>query len=303
MVIKIHQTISTEKAFYYNERKVEEGEAVFFHSANTLSKNPFVYSQTRRLKEFLDIEKQSQRIKNKCLHISVNPSRSDITKLSDSMIRKEIQNFMHHMGYGNQPYYVYKHQDLDRVHFHIVSSRVDKQSGKKIKDNNERRNVQKFIKDLELKYQLNNKANLERFDFKFTPHSRNIKQSLESLFYHLNHTKQINSKELYEKALKLFNVEIQRSGRGHIVVVTNDDGKPIRYPIRLSKFREKPIFYCIEKISCKTSEDIKRSERFKWGLTDEFLRELLKQYSITQQERRKRKSARLPKRYKKRRIR
>ena len=303
MVIKIHQTISTEKAFYYNEKKVEEGEAVFFQSANTLSSNPFVYSKTRRLKEFLDIEKQNQRIKNKCLHISVNPSQGDIAKLNDKMIRKEIQNFMDHLGYGNQPYYVYKHKDLERIHFHIVSTRVDRENGNKVKDNNERRKVQTFIKDLELKYQLDKKSNQEKLTFKFSPKSRNIKQSLENLFYHLNHTEQINSKERYEQALKLFNVEIQKSGRGHIVVVTNDDGKPIRYPIRLSKFKEQPMFHFSEKINSKIKEDNKKTERVKWGLTDEFLRALLKQYSITEQERRKRKSARLPKRYKKRRIR
>lgn len=299
MVIKIHQTISTEKAFYYNERKVEEGEAVFFHSANTLSKNPFVYSQTRRLKEFLDIEKQNQRIKNKCLHISINPSQTEIAKLSDHIIRKEIQNFMDHMGYGNQPYYVYKHQDLDRVHYHIVSSRVEKQSGKKIKDNNERRNVQKFIKDLELKYQLNNKINEERIDFEFSPHSRNIKQSLESLFYHLNHTEQINSKELYVKALSVFNVEIQKSGRGHIVVVTDDEGKPIRYPIRLSKFKEKQNFYLSEKLYATPKENTKRTTGFKWGITEDFLKEFLKQHLAKKEEQKKNKSFRLPKKYKK----
>ena len=29
------------------------------------------------------------------------------------------------MGYGNQPYMVYKHEDIDRHHMHIVTIRVD----------------------------------------------------------------------------------------------------------------------------------------------------------------------------------
>lgn len=53
----------------------------------------------------------------------------------------------------------------------------------------------------------------------------------------------INSKTLYDEDLKLFNVEIRESGKGHIVVVTDDQGEPIRYPIRLSKFQEKPQFW------------------------------------------------------------
>ncbi len=48
---------------------------------------------------------------------------------------------------------------------------------------------------------------------------------------------------MYTEALKLFNVEIRKSGRGHIVVVTDDIGNPIRYPIRLSNFKEGPKFY------------------------------------------------------------
>jgi len=48
---------------------------------------------------------------------------------------------------------------------------------------------------------------------------------------------------MYSEALKLFNVEIRKSGRGHIVVVTDDFGNSIRYPIRLSNFKEGPKFY------------------------------------------------------------
>ena len=63
---------------------------------------------------------------------------------------------------------------------------------------------------------------------------------------HLNQIPEITSKEMYANALKLFNVEIRKSGRGHIVVVTDDFGNPIRYPIRLSNFKEGPGFYKAE---------------------------------------------------------
>jgi hypothetical protein len=48
------------------------------------------------------------------------------------------------------------------------------------------------------------------------------------------------SKTIHEN---FFNVEIRKSGRGHIVVVTDDSGNPIRYPIRLSNFKEGLKFY------------------------------------------------------------
>ena len=129
------------------------------------------------------------------------------------------------------------------MHFHIVSTRIDRETGRKIKDNFEKKKMQEFIKNLEQKYQLTQTEKREIPDFKFSPRSRNIKQNLENLFKHLNQIPEITSKEMYAEALKLFNVEIRKSGRGHIVVVTDDSGNPIRYPIRLSNFKEWPKFY------------------------------------------------------------
>jgi len=103
--------------------------------------------------------------------------------------------------------------------------------------------MQEFIKNLEQKYKLTQTEKKEISDFRFSPRSRNIKQNLENLFRHLNQIPEITSKEMYNKALKLFNVEIRKSGRGLIVMVTDDIGNPIRYPIRLSNFKEGPKFY------------------------------------------------------------
>ncbi len=243
MVIVIHQAANTGNALSYNEKKVKEGAATFFHSCNTKSANPFMYDEKHRLKNLLDIEKMNPRAKNKCLHISFNPSTEDYLKLRDKHIRQEIDNMMGHMGYNGQPYFVYKHKDLERVHFHIVSTRIDRQTGKKIKDNYERQKMQRFVKKLEEKYLLNHKDAKQHPEFRFSPRSRNIKQNLENLFQHVNGLKEITSKEMYDEALKIFNVEIKKSGRGHIVLVTDGEGNPVRYPIRLSKFKEKPRFY------------------------------------------------------------
>ena len=243
MVIVIHQTANTGNALSYNEKKVKEGVATFFHSCNTKSVNPFMYDEKHRRKNLLDIEKMNPRTKNKCLHISFNPSNEDYLKLGDKHIRKEIDNMMGHMGYTVQPYFIYKHKDLERVHFHIVSTRIDRQTGKKIKDNYERQKMQRFVKKLEVKYQLNHKDAKQQSEFRFSPRSRNIKQNLENLFQHLNGLNEITSKEMYKEALKIFNVEIKKSGRGHIVLVTDGEGNPVRYPIRLSKFKERPRFY------------------------------------------------------------
>lgn len=243
MVIVIHQSLSTQNALFYNEKKVEQKKATFFQSGNTPTINPFAGTKQDRLNILKEIEDRNSRVKKKGLHISVNPTVSDFVKLGDTGIRAEIGNLMDHLGYGNQPYFVYKHNDLDRTHFHIVSTRIDQQTGKKIKDNYEKEKTQRFIKSLEQKYDLTKEQNQVQSNLKFSAVSRNLKQNLQSLFYQLNQIESISTKQLYDKSLELFNVEVRRSGRGHVVFITDEIGNPIRYPIRLSEFEERPRFY------------------------------------------------------------
>ena len=56
----------------------------------------------------------------------------------------------------------------------------------------------------------------------------------------------ITSKEMYDQALGLFQVEIKRAGRGYLVFVTDENGNPIRHPVRMSDFEERPRFYLSE---------------------------------------------------------
>jgi len=242
MVIVIHQTANTQNAFDYNEKKVTEGVATCFDSANTLMKNPFLFDQNHRLKILYDIEKLAPRVKNKCLHISVNPSKSDSLVLDDKTIRLEIRQMMEHMGYGNQPYFVYKHKDLDRVHYHVVSTRVDSVTGKKIKDNYEQQKMQRFIQGLEQKYDLKReepKSQLRQNDFMLNATCSDLKARVEGIFRLLNQSSGIESETMYNDILKTFNLEVKQSGKGEVILVTYNDGKIIRNPLRMSELKER----------------------------------------------------------------
>lgn len=243
MVIVIHQASSTANALLYNERKVKEGKATFYHSRNTASANPFIYSAHYRHQIFKRIEDSNTRVKNKGLHISFNPTMNDLIRLGEKGLRIELDKLMKQLGYGNQPYLVYRHADIDRVHFHIVSTRIDKQTSKKIKDNFENEKVQKFIKELEQNYQLKKDDPKEKINLRFTAYSKNLKQNLESLFGELNRMDLITSKQMYNDALKLFHIEIKPANKGHLVFVTDEQGNPIRHPIKMSDFQERPRFY------------------------------------------------------------
>ncbi len=246
MIIKIHQSCSTRNALFYNERKVERHYATFFQSRNTREINPFLGDKNARYEIFKVIENRNTRVQKPGLHISVNPTVGDLVRLGDTGIRTEIDNLMKHLGYGNQPYLVYKHADLERVHFHIVSTRIDCDTGKKITDSYEKEKIQRFIKDLEQKYQLTRDEPQEKLNYRFSGSSKNLKQNLESLFGQLNRMEFVSSKEMYDQALLLFNVEIRRARRGYSVIVTDEIGNPIRHPVKMSDFEERPKFYLSE---------------------------------------------------------
>jgi hypothetical protein len=258
MVIKIHQACSTKNALFYNERKVERHKASFYHSQNMPVVNPFLGDKNDRYRIFKEIEDRNTRVKKPGLHISVNPTVGDLVRLGDAGILTEIGNLMNHLGYGNQPYFVYKHADLERVHFHIVSTRIDCDTGKKITDSYEKEKTQRFIKGLEEKYQLTKDDPNQKINFRFSGSSKNLKQNLESLFTQMNRMEFITSKEMYDQALKLFNVEIRKAGRGYSVFVTDENGNPIRHQVRMSDFEERPKFY-VSKRELLTQDQSKKN--------------------------------------------
>ncbi|MCT4588884.1 MAG: relaxase/mobilization nuclease domain-containing protein [Carboxylicivirga sp.] len=273
MVIKIHQTESTKEAFNYNEKKVEQKHARFFHRKNTIELTPFVYSKAQRLAQLIDIENRNKRCKNKCFHVSVNPTNAELEKLTKNGLKKEIEAFMKHMGYGHQPYFVYEHSDLKRTHFHIVSTRIDGQSGKKISDSNEKRKVSRFINELQQRHKLGKTQDKpDKVQLIPTINSTNLHMSIQQVFKLLNQSNISNHQE-YEDILKAFNLEVYQSEKGQLVLIKDQDGQTLRHPIALSQFKEGPNLPAHQ--TKETNEKIQQELTQKTG---QILKELNKTY-------------------------
>ena len=143
MVIKIYAPApSASSAVQYNERKVAEEKASVISSSR-------IADITDPMKTFIVYENGSIRSQNMSFHATVSPSLTD--KLTDKQVAALVHDWMKKMGYGNQPYILYKHNDTGRVHYHIVSARVD-ENGRKIPDFQERRRSQQAMKELMQQY-------------------------------------------------------------------------------------------------------------------------------------------------------
>lgn len=151
MIAKISSTENLGGALGYNFKKVQHNEAAVL-CVNELRKG---FDGTFQMDKVLaDMQKaipEQCRTKKTVFHCSLNPHPDE--KLSDERLTQIAKEYMEALGYGNQPYIVFKHNDIAREHIHIVSLRVDF-DGNKTNDKFEGRRSKKITNALEKKYNL-----------------------------------------------------------------------------------------------------------------------------------------------------
>ena len=151
MIAKISSTENLGGALGYNFKKMQHNEAVAL-CVNELRKG---FDGTFQMDKVLaDMQKaipEQCRTKKTVFHCSLNPHPDE--KLTDEEFTQIAKEYMEALGYGKQPYIVFKHNDIAREHIHIVSLRVDF-DGNKINDKYEGRRSKKITDALEKKYNL-----------------------------------------------------------------------------------------------------------------------------------------------------
>lgn len=185
-------------------------------------------------------------VKKPVIHISLNPSPKDI--LSEEQMTVLAQEFMEKFGYGNQPYIVWLHEDINRKHMHIVSVRID-ETGEKIDHNREANRAQNICREMEVKYGLHptlgehgerELVSLQKVDYPKGNVKAQVKHTARTLLECYN----CHSLAEYNTLLNLYNVtvyEIRGSVHGkeyHGIIygALDDDGQQVGTPFKSSKF-------------------------------------------------------------------
>ncbi|ULT39862.1 relaxase/mobilization nuclease domain-containing protein [Niabella defluvii] len=179
-------------------------------------------------------------------HISLNPDPED--KVSDEDFRNIAEQYMREMGYGNQPYAVFKHTDIERTHIHIVTTCVEL-NGNKIPDSFDHARSMAICRKLEQSYNLKPAKEKNRKQdgkiFKAVNcKAGDIKSQMASVLRHINKYYQFTNLGTYNALLSLYNIKAEEvSGELHgkfsngiVYSALDENGNKISRPIKASLF-------------------------------------------------------------------
>lgn len=158
MVAKISKGTSLYGVLLYNQDKVDKREATVIHSRGIIHDEHLCYTLNNCLRSF-DLQLiANNRTKKPAVHISLNPDPRD--RVDDGKAVMIALDYLEKMGYGEQPFMLYRHNDIERVHYHIVTVSVN-DKGAKINDKYEKRRSMAACREIEKKYDLHVPTRLE----------------------------------------------------------------------------------------------------------------------------------------------
>ena len=247
MVANIRTGATVGGAIRYNEEKVNRGQAEVLFWNRML--DPFDtagrMSHERCMASFEPFLQANRRTTNTVFHVSLNPSPED--RLTDEQLGEIAREYMERMGYGEQPYIVFKHRDIAREHLHIVSLRIDREGRKLPHDFEARRSVE-ITRDLEQKYglhpsvkgqELQDREKLRKVDYQKGDVKQQVSSTVRSCLRHYR----CASFGEWRTLLEAFNVSAEertgtidgRDYAGMIYGALTDDGYGIGTPFKSSR--------------------------------------------------------------------
>ncbi|WP_289832926.1 conjugal transfer protein MobB, partial [uncultured Muribaculum sp.] len=197
----------------------------------------------RAYEDFMRWIPTSSRTERPMMHISLNPHPDD--RLSDTDFTRLAHDYMQMMGLGDMPYMIYKHEDIDRHHVHIVALRVGT-DGRCISDRNNFYKNKKVCRELEQRYGLK-PAEREKISpdtpiTKIDPNG-DIKRQVANTVKMVGMRYKFQSMGEYNAILGLYNVRCDtadgrvngREYHGLVYFATDDNGNTIAAPLKASR--------------------------------------------------------------------
>lgn len=302
MVAYITTGKSISGVLYYNQEKVDQGLASVLSThilREPSGEEGFSVAETSE--DFLRWMPAQHRTEKPVLHISLNPDPKD--SLTDGQLSEIAGKYMDRMGWGGQPYIVFKHSDIEREHIHIVSVQVGS-DGRKINDSKRNERSVAITEDIEKEYGLHKakeQKRSERWQFAPVDHRKGaLKKQMASVIKPAASMYRYQTLGELKALLSLYNIGMEevigeRDGeayRGLLYTALEPDGSWAEVtPLKSSLFGKEVGYAALEKhmersgkkIASDSSREHTRhrlAEAFLDAGTEDELREKLRAYHI-----------------------
>lgn len=243
MVAKISLGNSLYGVLNYNGEKINKENGRLLDTNKIYNDGTGTVDIKRAFADFMRWMPSTTKTERPMVHISLNPHPDDV--LTDAQLTAIAREYMEKMGFGDQPYMVYKHTDINRHHMHIVALRI-RTDGSCISDKNNFYRSKEITRELERKYGLKTaereKVTPETPLLKIDP-SGDLKKQVASVVKIVGMRYHFQTIGEYNAVLGLFNVRCDntdgrvngREYHGLVYFALGDDGRPIAAPFKASR--------------------------------------------------------------------
>lgn len=262
-------------ALAYNGEKINEAKGRLLTTNRIYDDGTGTVNIAKVMEDFQSFMPPVIRTKNLVLHISLNPHPDDV--LTDTELQNIAREYLERMGYGNQPYLIFKHEDIDRHHLHIVTINVD-ENGKRINQDYLFRRSERIRKELEQKYGLHpaerKNSRLENPLRKVDVSAGDVKKQVGNIVKALNRQYRFQTMGEYRALLSLYNITVEevrgnvrgREYNGLVYSATDDAGNKVGNPFKSSLFGKSVGYDAVQN----------KFARSKTGIKDKKLAEMTK---------------------------
>ncbi len=243
MVAKISIGSSLYGALAYNGEKINEARGRILGSNKVVIPPDGHARIAQMVEDFKSFMPKVGRTKKPVLHISLNPHPDD--RLTDQDFEILAREYLDKLGFGDQPYVIYKHEDIDRHHIHIVTVNVN-EHGKRLNQAFLFRRSKAITNELEQKYNLH-KAQREKVSpdtpIKKLDPSGDIKRQVQSTVKLVGMRYKFQTLGEYNAVLSLYNIRCEptdgkvngREYHGLVYFAMNDNGDTVSTPFKASR--------------------------------------------------------------------
>lgn len=271
MVARISFPKSVSIALNYNEQKRQQEKATCIGGNGTLI-SPVAMNFYERQALLENRNSLNQRATVKTLHVSLNFSPSE--SFSAGQLQEMADDYMSKLGFADQPYLVYQHDDAGHPHIHILASCV-KSDGTRINTHNIGRNQSEFARRfVEQKYglvkaenqQVKRETGILPFNYeKLEYGTSETRRGIAAIVLAVMGTYNFTSLPEYNAILKQFNILADRGTEGSftwrknglVYRVLGTQGEKLGVPIKASAL---PAFPGLKNLELKYEHNKKYRE-------------------------------------------